>query len=336
MDLTVEGLKQLAATVVAGFSFNNTSLNDGIIKAASDNNLNPEQIKRLIETSNQMAYLTKMAEASDRTFEFPVAEYDTVISHFLTPEGIQKEASSVKKSPLDIAREVTSGIEKTASAAAYVMSESELLKNLSGQFYANRDALDAMEVESYNIADGLRKQASVVKSDPEALKKIAQFCNGDSSKFEEISRLVFGHVKEASASDIRGMNVMSVKSLSEMLDTAKSHQEKKASLKASLEKAAGIIVDTQLGKDAPLEKKASLASFLLKRVRPKSAASQASNMAASGIRSANSRAAALSRGAKTAIKGVGVGGTTLMGGVEVAQISAGSRPRNDVWKSLHN
>lgn len=336
MDLTVEGLKQLAATVVAGFSFNGTSLNDGIIKAASDNNLNPEQIRRLIETSNQMAYLTKMAEATDRTFEFPVAEYDTVIGHFLTPEGIQKEASSVKKSPLDIAREVTSGMEKVASASTYTMSESDMMKNLSSQFYAKREVLEGLEVESYNLADGLRKQAAMVKSDPEALKKIAQFCNGDAGKFEEISRLVFGHVKEATASDIRGMDVMSVKSLSEMLDTAKSHREKQASLKASLEKAAAIIVDQQLGKDAPMEKKASLASFLLKRIKPASAVSKASNMAASGIRSATSRASALSSGAKTAIKGVGLGGATLMGGVEVAQISAGARPRNDVWKSLHN
>lgn len=336
MDLTVEGLKQLAATVVAGFSFNGTSLNDGIIKAASDNSLNVEQIKRLIETSNQIAYLTKLAEASDKTFEFKVADYDTVISHFVTPEGIQKEASSNKKSPLDIAREVSGGMEKVASTQEYKMSEGELLSNLSSQFYAQREVLEAMEVESYNIADGLRKQASVVKSDPEALKKIAQFCNGDATKFEEISRLVFGHVKEASEADIRGMDIMSVKSLSEMLDSAKAYQEKKAALSTSLEKAANILVDKQLGQDAPLEKKASLASFLLKRIKPTTAASQAKNLSPSGINSMKARAAKLSSGAKTAIKGVGVGGATLMGGVEVAQISAGARPRNDVWKSLHS
>ena len=60
MNLTVEALKHLAAGAVAEFNCKGTPLNEGIMKIASENQFNPEQIKRLVEASNQIAYQVRI------------------------------------------------------------------------------------------------------------------------------------------------------------------------------------------------------------------------------------------------------------------------------------
>lgn len=346
MNLTVDALKQLAAGVVAGFTIGGTPLNEGIIKVASDNQFNPEQIKRLVEASNQIAYLHKMAETTDRTFEFEVANYDDIIGSFLTTDGISKQASSNDKSPLDIvmaAREAV--LEKRASESVNeLFSDAEKLQMLESQFYSGRSRLEDMHIESHNIAEALVKQANMLKQDPEALDKIAQFCGSDTTKFNEINRLVFGHVKEASSIATRGLNVMSVKSLHDTLMMAKQANQEMVDLESNLVKAAEVL-DSKIpgltkeagifGMASKAFKSLSLPRAASAKLAPSSTASMTNK--AKGFKDAvTDLKGKVSPGAKTALKGIGAGTAATFGGIEVAQISAGSRPKNDVWKSLHS
>jgi hypothetical protein len=84
--ITTEALKDYSVKVVEDFINNKTPLSEGIAKCASDMELNPEQTKRMVETTNTIAYLKLQKEASDKTMEFPLADYTQVMKHMCLPE----------------------------------------------------------------------------------------------------------------------------------------------------------------------------------------------------------------------------------------------------------
>lgn len=87
MDTTPEEIRDCAVRVVEEFVNNKVPLSEGIAKEAQDNEFNPEQIKRVIEASNSIAYLKLLKEATDRTFEFPIAKYAEVMGHVALPKN---------------------------------------------------------------------------------------------------------------------------------------------------------------------------------------------------------------------------------------------------------
>jgi hypothetical protein len=63
--LTEQTLEKLATTVVDRFFNEKVALTDGIVDAAQEENLNPEQVKRLVEATNNMTFLRKFNGAQD-------------------------------------------------------------------------------------------------------------------------------------------------------------------------------------------------------------------------------------------------------------------------------
>lgn len=90
-EFTEDDLYDFAKKVVAKFD----DLSKGIAKEAVENNLNGEQVQRLIEMSNLGKFLRKYAEEKDKTFNFKLANYQDVSKYMgsLTPKPIKKEAS---------------------------------------------------------------------------------------------------------------------------------------------------------------------------------------------------------------------------------------------------
>ena len=84
-DLTPELLQDISVRVVSNFMTKQAGLSEGIAKEAKEMELNPDQIKRVIESSNTIAYLRQLEDATDRSFEFPVAEYNHVMGHLVLP-----------------------------------------------------------------------------------------------------------------------------------------------------------------------------------------------------------------------------------------------------------
>lgn len=62
-QLTEQLLEKHAKTVVDDFFINNISMTDSVVKIAEQGNFNPEQIKRLVEAANNMAFQRKFNEA---------------------------------------------------------------------------------------------------------------------------------------------------------------------------------------------------------------------------------------------------------------------------------
>ena len=95
MDMSVDFLKNVGAGVVAAFRTGGVPLTDGIVKVASENQLNAEQTARLVETVNQLAYLSGPHNSMDKTAEFPLADYRTTSA----PEYMERIPR--KLSPVD-------------------------------------------------------------------------------------------------------------------------------------------------------------------------------------------------------------------------------------------
>jgi len=308
MDMSVDFLKNVGAGVVAAFRTGGVPLTDGIVKVASENQLNAEQTARLVETVNQLAYLSGPHVSMDKSAEFPLASYEDVLTAIMTPPSIEKTASLYHRpSPLSLLAEP---MEKVASEHVFQLDPAEARKQMEREFYSGRDRLRNMDIEEQNIVEGLLKSAAVVGSDPQALSKIAALTGGDSRKYGELCNLVFGHVKEASASaPHRPEDLLNVQSLVNQLGFAKQASADRRALEERLEKIGGEICPAGMDKEAFIGSLARAAGAVLRGGKV---------------------------GAAKVGTGVKLGGTIAMAGPEVAQISRSSAPKNDVWGSLHN
>ena len=87
-----ETLECWANEAARGYLDNNIPLNDSIIKIASSNALNPEQIKRVVEFANISTNLELFEKCADKRFTFCQAKYDEILENLNLGE-IEKTAS---------------------------------------------------------------------------------------------------------------------------------------------------------------------------------------------------------------------------------------------------
>ena len=85
--------KELGKTAAKAFAESNMPLNTSIAKLATQHNLNANQISRVCEAANLDTYLNKMASASDRRFEFELADAGKIISE----SNLKSEPKPVKE-----------------------------------------------------------------------------------------------------------------------------------------------------------------------------------------------------------------------------------------------
>jgi hypothetical protein len=78
-------LQKLAADIVTRFQREKTALTDGVVDAAQGNDLNPEQIRRLVETTNNMAFTRRFEGAPDRVSasEFEPADANAALQRLI-------------------------------------------------------------------------------------------------------------------------------------------------------------------------------------------------------------------------------------------------------------
>lgn len=92
-------LQEKSVAIVQGFLDGAGSLDSLIAQAAEQDQLNPEQLKRLLETVNTLAFIKQLQTASDRTFEFPVASTEGVTQCLATP-AVEKQARQLTEKEL--------------------------------------------------------------------------------------------------------------------------------------------------------------------------------------------------------------------------------------------
>ena len=102
-----------------------TSLHDSVVKIAKDNQMNPEQIKRLVEASNTTTFLNefKSKDGNQRMVEFDVANPDKVID-----EALSSSSSASDKAPsisITISVDPNAGLHDTVEDENIPMPELE-------------------------------------------------------------------------------------------------------------------------------------------------------------------------------------------------------------------
>lgn len=241
MYITPESLKEMAAFNVAAYKNNGTSLNDSITKVAMDKELNSDQVKRLVETTNQMAYLSELDGQDDRTFEFDVANYNDIMDSIISDPTLEKTASAVVSNPMDLVTSSFYNMEKVATEKEATLEKwgkpqkIQALKKVASQ---QRNRLDELVNAEHDNLVKLAQHRAIVCRDPEALEKMAKFDNQ-----LELTRMVYGHDKIAT--EIRRVwspeELKDVKACSDRLELIKQAQVEISELKPKVEKAEGIL-----------------------------------------------------------------------------------------------
>ena len=170
MDLTPEALQNISVKVVSSFMLKQASLCDAIAGEAKSLELNPDQIKRVIESSNTVAYLRQLEDASNRSdLEFPVATYENVMSSMVVPtitKSAENQNKPVQTNPLDAQAPETQINSSITEQEKQAMLVKETLRIKS--------TLVKMAEDGYVTASNLEKAASQFAKDPLAFEKLAK------------------------------------------------------------------------------------------------------------------------------------------------------------------
>lgn len=211
-NISPEQIRDISVKAVEDFLNNSVPLSEGLAKQAAAYELNSEQVKRAVESTNNIAYL-KVLQLSkeDRTIEFPLAKYAEVMTAATVPSNFQEKSAA--------AISVQQKEELTKQASAYEereLEQGEKLTYFIKTAAANKEALERIQIESMNVAERLVKVAKAISADDKWMDKLA--CVTSEQEFKELSILVSGSVqkyrniselglfKEAQLNDVKGFS----------------------------------------------------------------------------------------------------------------------------------
>lgn len=239
----------MAAGIVSEFLNNKTPLAKSISEVASLSRLNTDQVKRVVELTNQLTYLKLLETSSSRTFEFPLADFEEVMALIMTPESgdMSKQASlssTSKKSPLEIVSTINApSLEKVASeegSAGFLKraSKQEKLALLNKEYYRSKGELEKLAGEESRIIDAMYSAGRAVKDDPEILEKVACVTEGNSSMLVKVSNFLFDEVRATTGEELfYEADIEEATKLVDLLKEASEIVEEKKILSTSLDKA---------------------------------------------------------------------------------------------------
>lgn len=271
-NMSSEQLRDLSIRVVEGFLNDKIPLSEGLAKQAAANDLNSDQVQRCVEACNTISFLKIMGAAQDRTFEFPLCDYDDVMTKAAAPT-MTKAASDLPSS--SVVNDTP--MEKSASAETVTQfSQQERVVFMIKEAAANSRFVEELECRSVQLVESLTKIAAEIGKDPVALDKIA--CAVSSENVGAITSLVFG--KPESVRDFgagaggmfKAAELKAVATLQDLYKEAKLIRDELASRK-EIQKRASLL-------QADMTKQAFASSFAAGAGR---AIGSAVGSAASGI-----------------------------------------------------
>lgn len=187
--MSSEQLRDLSIRVVEGFLNDKIPLSEGLAKQAAANDLNSDQVQRCVEACNTISFLKIMGAAQDRTFEFPLCDYDDVMTKAAAP-SFTKEASQALLCQGDVTSHTADMVKSASDNTGAQFSKHEQTLFMIKEASANSRAVEDLEFRSSQLVTSLTKIASEVRKDASALDKIA--CAVASENVPAITSLVFG------------------------------------------------------------------------------------------------------------------------------------------------
>jgi hypothetical protein len=193
--ITIQDLQDIAVKATSDFFNSQVPLNQTLAKQASDRSLNSEQLKRAIEATNTLTHLKSIEVSKDRTVEFPVADYQSIVKMASVPTLLAKPEDEVPDT------EGFGFVEKVASAEdvlAYTppaLTETESLLHLQKAAHINQVALENAKIDLRIAGESLLKKAYELRMDPEFVEHLSASSATD-FEFEKISQIVIGTIPE--------------------------------------------------------------------------------------------------------------------------------------------
>ena len=157
-------LEKRATEVVTRYLTEKVALTDGVTDVAMQDNLNPEQLKRLVETVNNMTFLKKFEGAPDRVAasEFEPADADAALNRIVDQAGQEPSGSHGDRPPTEHA-EVPGGVSSAEDFAAALPNSRPETQPLPPP--PPPDPLAPMKVSSARVLIGLRKTAEQLRDE---------------------------------------------------------------------------------------------------------------------------------------------------------------------------
>lgn len=148
MHFDQDTIRELAVHAVQQFVSNQVPLDESIAEKARSLKLNEDQVRRVVESTNVIAFLKLREGAEDKTFEFKVASFPGVMDAIL--------GSGTERGYVD-----TSGPEKVIEKVAFDLSveipEDQAHQVLSKSLYHLRGELEKVAQDLYNCTSDLER-----------------------------------------------------------------------------------------------------------------------------------------------------------------------------------
>lgn len=325
MQFDQDTIKELSVYAVQQFVSNGVPLDDSIAEKARSLKLNEDQVRRVVESTNVIAFLKLREGAEDKTFEFQVASFPGVMDALLR--------TGVDRGYVDVSGEEDL-VEKVAFDLSVNVPEDQAHQVLSKSLYHLRGELEKVAQEQYNCVSDLERLVPVLVKQSNWQERLHTVTGDD-----EFTRIMSAFSKsgfEKSAS------------LKECVFVGKELEVSREVV--GLIKQAGELTNRRKELDG-LEKKAALALGSLFRNAGK-ALKSVGRAPESVVRGAAYTATAVptylaAKTAKTAVGGAKALKKTafgVTGAVGLAATSATYQPKtnpktglpNDVWDNIYN
>lgn len=240
MAFDAENLKYMAARAVTEYLNQGKSLNKGVADIAVEHKLNQDQIARLVETTNKVAYVKVMETATDRAGSFPLASVAEVNELVVYPGNVeatmQKAASTGTRNPLSIVADLRAPqLEKVAYEVDTGPSVADVEANLHKVASYFRKSFESLAMDKENTLHTLTKVAYELNADKLAGAKILATSNFP----EELCKVAQVEILQNPLSrPFYAAELEKVAQLDALWATAKDLVIREAELEAQLEKFA--------------------------------------------------------------------------------------------------
>lgn len=146
MPANAKNFQQMASAIVKDFFTRGNSLEDGIVKAAEQFEMTPEEVKRLVEKTNTAASIQFLRCADNKKDSFDLAKFSSVLSRtHSTSESVTEEPKSEYAGLPHTRDERLPEKEKTASAADSGTEKGGMSD--ASRLFAMRQYVDALKQE---------------------------------------------------------------------------------------------------------------------------------------------------------------------------------------------
>lgn len=228
MTFNNDTLAQMSAKAVSEYITKGVPLTDAVAGLSKQASLNLEQTKRLVETTNQVAYLKLLKEASDRTFEFPVASYDDVVSQIVGIEKAASAATSATVDPLSLVLKSPAEMEKTASfdegVEAWIekAAEEQLVPFMAPILYGYKAEFEKLAMDMESIGEKLLPLIDSLRKDEYVGEKLTKQASVHTSVLEGLVGV------KAAAADGYTFNRLEMQKIAEVDSLISEYQKKEA------------------------------------------------------------------------------------------------------------